>query len=181
MTSLCGYSRIDAVQRVLVIGPCGAGKSTLAVALGAKLGLPVFHMDQLAWRPGWVDSPVDELRARLMDIIANDRWLIDGNYGGTLTERLERADTVVYLDYPIRLCLWRVIRRIWTYRGRTRPDMTEGCPERFDLEFMWYLIRWNSGPRLHTETKLTGHEDKIIRFHSPDELRRWMDSLPALA
>lgn len=165
------------MQRVLVIGPCGAGKSTLAVELAQKLGLPVLHMDQLNWRPGWVESSMDEVRRRLAKIVATDRWLIDGNYGGTLAERLERADTVVYLDYPIRLCLWRLMRRIVRYRGRTRPDMTEGCPERFDFEFLIYLMRWNSGPRLRTEERLKGHEAKIIRLRSPGELQRWMDSL----
>ncbi len=170
------------MTRVLVIGPCGAGKSTLAVELSRKLNLPVFHMDQLNWRPGWVESSKDEIREKLAEITATDRWMIDGNYGGTLAERLERADTVVYLDYPIWLCVKRVLRRIWTYRGRTRPDMTEGCPERFDLEFLIYLLRWNSGPRLRTEEQLKGHRDKIIRLGSPRELQRWMDSLsPASA
>jgi adenylate kinase family enzyme len=168
------------MQRVLVIGPCGAGKSTLAGDLGQQLKLPVFHMDQLNWQPGWVESSKAEIVAKLEQIVKTDRWLIDGTYGGTLAERLRRADTVVYLDYPIRLCVTRLIKRIWTYRGRTRPDMTEGCPERFDLEFLIYLMRWNSGPRIRTEARLKGHEDKIIRLRNPDELRRWMDSLPAV-
>ena len=169
------------MQRVLIIGPCGAGKSTLATALARKLALPVYHMDQLNWRPGWVESSKDEIRESLKNIVATDRWLIDGTYGGTLDERLVRAETVVYLDYPIRLCVARLLRRIWTYRGRSRPDMTEGCPERFDLEFLIYLMRWNSGPRPRMEAKLRGHEHKIIRLRSPDELQRWMDLLPAVA
>lgn len=170
------------MQRMLVIGPCGAGKSTLAVELGKRLSLPVFHMDQLNWQPGWVESSKDEILTKLAKITSTERWLIDGNYGGTLAQRLDRADTVVYLDYPIRLCLWRIVRRIWTYRGRTRPDMTEGCPERFDPEFIVYLIRWNSGPRLRTEERLPEHEDKVIRLRSPADLQRWMDSLsPTIA
>jgi adenylate kinase family enzyme len=169
------------MQRVLIIGPCGAGKSTLATELAHRLNLPVHHMDQLNWKPGWVESSQDEIRAKLTDIVATDRWLIDGNYGGTLAERLDRADAVVYLDYPIRLCVARLFRRLWTYRGRTRPDMTEGCPERFDFAFLLYLLRWNSGPRPRTEAKLIGHEAKVIRLKSPDALARWMDSLGAVA
>jgi adenylate kinase family enzyme len=169
------------MQRVLIIGPCGAGKSTLAFDLGKRLGLPVFHMDKLNWKPGWVEGGKDEIRRQLKTIVATDRWLIDGNYGGTLGERLERADTVVYLDFPISLCVARLLRRIWTYRGRTRPDMTEGCPERFDLGFLIYLLRWNSGPRPRTEAKLKGHESKVIRLKSPDALRHWMGRLTNLA
>lgn len=138
-------------------------------------------MDQLNWRPGWIESSKDEIRERLSAIVTTDRWLIDGTYGGTLGERLVRADTVVYLDYPIRLCVARLLRRIWIYRGRTRPDMTEDCPERFNLPFLIYLARWNSGPRLRMEAKLTGHEHKIIRLRSPAKLQCWFDSLsPAI-
>ena len=165
------------MQRILVVGPCGAGKSTLASEISKRLGIRVFHMDQLNWQPGWVESSEDAIRERLAAITAADRWIIDGTYGGTLRDRLSRADTVVYLDYPISLCAARLLRRIWTYRGRTRPDMTEGCPERYDLSFMIYALRWNSGPRLRLESRLKGHEDKVIRFRSPDALQHWLDSL----
>ena len=73
------------MQRVLVIGPCGAGKSTLSIKLGEKLDLPVFHIDQLNWRPGWIEGGKEALRAKLDTITASQRWLIDGNYGGTMS------------------------------------------------------------------------------------------------
>ena len=165
------------MERVLIIGPCGAGKSALSSALGARLGLPVFHMDKLYWKPGWVGCDRSDLQAMLHGICTTDRWLIDGHYGGTLGERLKRADTVVYLDFPIRLCLWRVLRRIATWHGRPRPDMTEGCPERLDLGFILYLLRWNRGPRQRTEESLRAFKGTLIRIRQPADLALWMGSL----
>ena len=166
------------MNRILVIGPCGAGKSTLASQLGERLNLPVHHIDQLNWQPGWVESSKDNLRACLAAVVVQDRWLIDGNYGGTLAVRLARADTIVYLDFPVWLCAIRLLRRIWTWRGRPRPDMPEGCPERFDIAFLWYVLRWNSGPGPRTEAALVGHEAKVIRLKNPTALSRWLDTLP---
>ena len=165
------------MQRVIVIGPCGAGKSTSAVELGRLLDLPVHHLDRLHWREGWVESSREELEAAVAPILAGERWLIDGNYGGTMAARLERADTVVYLDYSIWLCMWRALTRVLRFRGRTRPDMAPGCPERFDSAFFLYIFNWNRGPRLRTEAKLMGHEAKVKRFRRPRQLRAWMDSL----
>lgn len=161
------------MQRVIIIGPCGSGKSTLARELAPQLGLPLVHMDQLGWQPGWVETPDDELRARLAEAVAGERWLIEGNYGSTIAQRLERADTVIYLDFPIRLCLWRLLRRVWTTRGRVRPDMAKGCPERFDAAFFWYVAKWNYGPRPRTEAKLAGYGGTLIRLRGPKALARW--------
>lgn len=161
------------MRRVLIIGPCGSGKSTLARELAPRMGLPLVHMDQLGWQAGWVETEKAELNARLADAVAQDQWLIEGNYGSTLAPRLERADTVIYLDFPIRLCLWRLARRILTHRGRSRPDMPEGCPERFDAAFFWYVATWNTGPRPRTEAELAGYTGKVIRLRNPQMLAQW--------
>ena len=167
------------MRRVLVIGPCGAGKSTLAFALAERTGLPLHHMDKLNWLPGWVEGGNDRVRAGLERIFATDRWIIEGNYGSTLSERIARADTVVQLDFPIPLCLWRIVKRVVTHRGRTRADMTEDCPERLDLAFLWYVATWRLGPGPRTDAKLRGHEHKLVRLHSPKELARWLDTVEA--
>jgi adenylate kinase family enzyme len=91
------------MRRVLIIGPCGSGKSTLARELAPRMGLPLIHMDQLGWQSGWVETEKAEFAACLADIVAQDEWLIEGNYGSVLPQRLARADTVIYLDFPIRL------------------------------------------------------------------------------
>jgi adenylate kinase family enzyme len=161
------------MRRVLVIGPCGSGKSTLARELAPRMGLPLVHMDQLGWQAGWIETEKAELNALLAEAVAQDEWLIEGNYGSTLAPRLARADTVIYLDFPIRLCLWRLARRIIGNRGRSRPDMPEGCPERFDAAFFWYVMRWNSGPRVRTESHIAPYADKVIRLRNPQMLADW--------
>ena len=167
------------MQRSLIVGPCGAGKSTLAVRLAERTGLPLFHMDKLAWKAGWVDSSKDEVLDRLAPVIADERWLIEGTYGSTLGPRLLRADAVIYLDYPVTLCMGRLLRRYWRFRGRNRPDMTEGCPERFDPGFFWYAMRWNAGPRKRLEASLAAHSDKVIRLKSPPEAEAWLARIGA--
>lgn len=162
------------MQRVLIVGPCGAGKSTLSYALAEKLDLPLFHMDRLSWKPGWIDSTHEELRAALAPVLAQECWVIEGNYGGTLPERLARADSVVVLDYPIPLCLWRIVKRWWRFRGRTRPDMTEGCPEKIDAEFLLYVATWRWGPARRLESALQRWSGPVLRFTSPRETERWL-------
>jgi adenylate kinase family enzyme len=163
------------MRRVLIIGPCGSGKSTLARELAPRMSLPLVHMDHLGWQAGWVETEKAELHARLADAVAQEEWLIEGNYGSTLAPRLARADTVIYLDFPIRLCLARLIRRVATHRGQSRPDMPEGCPERFDLAFFWYVMTWKSGPRVRTEAHIAPYADKVIRLCNPRALALWRE------
>ncbi len=167
------------MQRVLVIGPCGSGKSTLAAQIAHRLGLPLHHLDAVAWLPGWVEMERPEFYRRTEAIVAGERWVIDGTHGSSLHLRAPRADTIVYLDFPIRLCLWRLVKRTLRHYGTTRPDMGADCPERFDPAFFWYVARWNSGPRVRLHKRLEGHWDKVVRLRSPNEAQDFLDSLPA--
>ena len=127
------------MKRVLVIGSGGAGKSAFARQLGEITGLPVIHLDAEYWRPGWVEPPKDEWAARVAELAGEERWIMDGNYGGTMPERIAAADTVVFLDLPRTTCLWSVVKRRFRYRGQARPDMTEGCDERLTLTFLKWV------------------------------------------
>ena len=156
------------MQRIAIIGSCGAGKSTLARSLGNKLNLPVIHLDTYYWQPEWQSSGDREWLEIHQKLIKGDcaasatlrvqpagrsvpkglrhRWIIDGNYGNTMAGRLAAADTIIWLDFNRYLCLWRVIKRYLQYRGKTRPDMAASCPERLNLEFLLYVWRF---PQLH--------------------------------
>ena len=162
------------MQRILVLGPCGAGKSTFAVRLGETLGLPVIHLDKEYWRAGWVEPPDDEWFARVDQLIARDRWVMDGNYGGTLARRLKRADLVVNLDYARRVFFPRMVWRLLTNWGRTRPDMAEGCTERFDLEFWRYTWRYRIDVLPRREARIAASGLPVIAFHHPREAEAWL-------
>ena len=157
-----------------MLGPCGAGKSTLAVALGAKLGLPVIHLDREYWRPGWTEPDKGEWSARVEALIARPRWIMDGNYGSTLARRLERAEVVVNLDYARGVFFPRVVRRMLSNIGRTRPDMAPGCPERFDLAFWRYAWRYRSDVLPRREERLAASRVPVIDLRTPHEAAAWL-------
>jgi len=123
-------------QRIMIMGSSGSGKSTMARKLGERLSLPVFYMDNLWWLPGWQPRDPDEMYAMHTDIIAQPEWVFDGNYSKAIDERLARADTVIFLDFTRYICVWRVLKRRVMYHGKSRPDMTKGCNETLDWEFI---------------------------------------------
>jgi adenylate kinase family enzyme len=138
---------LASARRVLILGPSGAGKSTLAVEVGSRLGLPVIHLDAHYWQAGWIQSEREEFDARVMRLADQPSWVMDGNYSSTLEHRLQRTDHVIYMHASRWRCLANVARRWLTHRGRQRPDMAEGCPEKIDLEFVRWIL-WVQPPGL---------------------------------
>jgi len=127
------------MKRVLIIGSSGTGKTTLALALAAKTKLPLIHLDTEYWNPGWVATPDDEWHSIVEDLVERDSWVMEGNFSGTFPIRMPRADTIILVTRPRWLCLARAIWRSIKYFRRTRPDLAEGCPEKFDLEFYKWI------------------------------------------
>ena len=115
----------------------------MARHLGGRFGLPVFHLDQAWYRPGWVEVPPDVFRAEVERMAALPAWVIDGNFTSTIECRFRVADTVVYLDVPAWLAMVRVVRRIVVSYGTVRADSALGCPERLDFGFLAFVWTWN--------------------------------------
>jgi adenylate kinase family enzyme len=138
------------MQRIIVLGPPGSGKSTLARQLGALLSLPVFHLDQAFWQPGWVEAPSAVFQAEVERLSALPSWIIEGNYTATLAPRIAAADTVIYLDVPAPVATARVIRRMLVNFGHVRLDAAPGCPERLDLAFLRFVWSWNRVRRVRS-------------------------------
>ena len=151
------------MKKILVIGSGGSGKSTFSRRLGEKLGLPVVHLDQLYWRPGWVETPVEWVEIVRREL-ARDTWVMDGNFGGTRAMRMQAADTVIFLDLPRYLCMYRILKRTLIYRRGQRPDMATGCEERFDLEFIMWVWNYPNRARLNVLEELRMFPGKNVIF-----------------
>ena len=165
------------MRRVLVLGCPGAGKSTLARSLGEALSLPVVHLDKLWWKSGWINRTEGEFDALLDAVLLGEEWVIDGNYLRTLPRRLERCDAVVLLDYPRQVCLFRALRRILSWRGRTRPDMAADCPERLDGEFVRWIWEFHRTQRPQVLELLDGWTGEKHVFRSPKDCARFLAKL----
>ena len=167
------------MKRVMIIGCGGAGKSTFARKLGEKTGLPIVHLDQIWWEPGnWQHLEQAEFDARLMAELQKPRWILDGNFNRTMELRLGYCDTVIYLDYPRLVCLKNWIGRVIKNWGRHRPDMTEGCNERLDLEMAKWIWNFNKTNRLRYHEILSRAEGKnVIILKSRRQTRKFLNTL----
>lgn len=167
------------MNRILIIGCGGSGKSTLARSLGKRLRLPVVHLDQLWWRRGWQNVSIQEFDRQLGEVLDTDAWIIDGNYSRTMERRLERCDTIVYLDFSRWACLWGVFQRVLSNRGQTRPDMAPGCPERLDWAFFKWI--WNFNRENRTQNYLwlaKARHARSIVLRSRKEVQAFLQQLP---
>jgi adenylate kinase family enzyme len=171
------------MKRILVIGSSGSGKSTFARKLGEKTGLKVIHLDRLYWKPNWVETTdKDEWKRVVQKALGGDAWIIDGNYSGTMEMRIEKCDTVIFLDMPRAVCVYRILKRVALHRPGARPDMAEGCDERFDWEFIKWV--WNyptrSKPKVEALLERFAVEKKIIRLKSKREIENFLANHPPI-
>jgi adenylate kinase family enzyme len=170
------------IKRIVVIGPSGAGKSMLSRQLGEILDLPVIHLDAEHWRPGWEEPPMPWWIQRTRELAQRGRWIIDGNFGNTMSERLSYADAVIFLDFSRWRCLWQVIKRVITHRGRTRPDMGPDCPERWDWEFIEYVFNYNDDHRPNVLRRLAALDTRskhVVVLRNRREVEAFVAELQA--
>lgn len=169
------------MRRILIVGPGGAGKSTLAERMAARLALPLIHLDAEYWRPGWRAPSREVWAAQVEALSRGPAWIMDGNFGGTFPQRLAACDTVLLLDLPPWRCLWRVLRRRLRHRGETRPGMAPECPERVDVAFLYWIATWRVQRRPAMRRRLHEAAARGVDVHvlqSPRAVAVFLASLP---
>ncbi|MBJ8076982.1 DNA topology modulation protein [Bacillus cereus group sp. N12] len=164
------------MKKIIFIGSGGSGKSTLAKQLGNKLNIKVHHLDALFWKANWEGVPREEQRKVQKNLIKEEEWIIDGNYGGTMDLRLNAADTIIFLDIHRTICVYRAFKRIVQYRNKTRPDMGAGCEERLDLQFFKWIWEYpnKKKPALLKRLDQLSKGKEVIILKSPNEVKRFL-------
>ncbi|EEM09860.1 AAA family ATPase [Bacillus pseudomycoides] len=167
------------MRKIMIIGSGGAGKSTFSRRLGEILQLPVFHLDALYWKKDWVLASREEQIQVQKELVTQEAWIIDGNYGFTMDIRLEAADTIIFIDLPRIQCLYRVIKRRIQYHNKTRPDMGEGCEEQLDFEFLKWVWTYPKvkRPAILGKIQAVSAEKNIVIFKSSAEIEEFLQKL----
>ena len=167
------------MQRVLVLGPGGAGKSVLSRELASITGLPLVHLDREFWGPDWAKPDQTEWHARLDELMAGEQWIVDGTHIDTIDRRLARADGVVLLDYPRRVAVGGVITRLMRRAGRQRSDLAPGCRNRLDRDYVGWVWTYHRETRPRLSDALDRHADHIERrtLRSRRQTQRWLAEL----
>jgi adenylate kinase family enzyme len=166
-------------KRIMVIGSGGAGKSTFARELAGVTGLPLIHLDQYFWHPGWIPTPPDEWLERVRQLSSGDAWIIDGNYGGSLSPRVQRCDAIVFFDLPRLTCVGGVLQRWLRHRFRPRADLPEGCPEKIDREFLRWVWDYprDSRPRIAAALQEAGPDVEVVTLARRAQARTLLSAM----
>lgn len=159
------------MEKVIIIGCPGAGKSTFARKLKEKTGLPLFYLDMIWHKEDGTNISRDEFDGKIKEIMKKEQWILDGNYIRTLEMRLKECDTVFLLDYPLELCLEGASSRI----GKERPDMP-WVESEFDLEFRQFIVDFpkDSLPKIYELLKKYEKEKELHIFRKREDAEEYL-------
>ena len=159
------------MEKVIVIGCPGSGKSTFSKALHKATDLPLFHLDMLYWNTDQTTVEKAVFLERLSNILPKDKWIIDGNYSSTMELRMQACDTIIFLDYPVELCLEGIRQR----KGKMRSDMPWIEPDKEDREFIEFVKNFHTQSRPQILQLLSKFTDKAqFVFHNREEAKAFL-------
>jgi adenylate kinase family enzyme len=166
------------MNRIVIIGSPGAGKSTLARRLGRNLRINVIHLDRIFWQPGWKEKPKETRIDILEKLVQEKQWIIEGTYISSSEPRLRAADTIIFLETNLFLCLQRVTMQHYKCQGHPRPDLKEGCEDELNLIRVLNVLGFPFRGRRTLEKKLRYYQSKqIIRLRSSKEVEDFLAKL----
>lgn len=167
-------------MKIAIIGYSGSGKSTLAKKLSEIYNCPLLYLDTIQFEANWKIRDIDEGRLMVGEFLKNDSWIIDGNYREFLQEkRLQDADKIIFMNFPRRICFPQSFKRYLHYKNKTRESMADGCNEKFDLEFIkWLLFEGRKKSiKNHYNEICKCYKDKITIFRNNKDVENFLASL----
>ena len=152
-------------MKIAIVGYSGSGKSTLAKFLSEHFQIDALYLDRVHWLPNWVEREKKETCAIVEKFLdEHTSWIIDGSYGSVHYERrMDEADQIIFLNFNRFTCLHRAFKRKREYAGKNRFSMSDGCPERINWQFFWWLL-WTGRTKKRKEKfqqLQTNYADKI--------------------
>jgi len=163
------------INKVSIIGISGTGKTHFARKLSDFLKIPITHYDELVWGECWKEVDEKIVEQKLNKVVKKDRWIIEGYIHPAAKIKLENSDTVIYLDYSGFQAMIGGLQRWWQHRGKTRPEMADGCIEKFDWDYL--KVMWKRAERPEIEKEIRGFKDKIIRLKTRRETDNFLAKL----
>ena len=168
-------------KKIVVVGVSASGKSTLGRALEKSTNLPLIHMDKIWWKPGWIEVGEEDASKQLEAITSGSEWIIEGYIPKTVRPIVfERADSILYLDYPPIVASVRYLKRWLKHRKNPRPEL-EGSPEKLDFKFLKLVWKKGEAISLNKFLKLVENQEKIITFTSPKKTKAFLKRYDLLA
>lgn len=164
--------------RLMVIGCSCSGKSTFSRKLAEITGLPLTHLDRLFWKSGWIEEDRDIFLTKQKSIVRQDKWIIDGHYRSTMEMRLERAQVIYRFRIGTIACLLGYVKRLMEKRHAVRPDITVGCEERIEWDFIKWIAGFSRKQEKRTDEILKKYPHiKVITFYSRRQADKYLDSI----
>ena len=167
-------------MKIAIIGYSGSGKSTLAKKLSEIYNCPLLYLDTIQFKANWTVRDLDEGCLMVEKFLKNDSWVIDGNYKKFFQEkRLEEVDKIIFMNFPRRICFPQAFKRYLHYKNKTRESMADGCNEKFDLEFIkWLLFEGRKKSiKNHYNEICKCYKDKITIFRNNKDVENFLASL----
>jgi adenylate kinase family enzyme len=166
---------LAAQKKIVIIGPPGAGKTSLANELQSVLGFKrdeIHHLDEHFWYPGWVPVPDPVRNDWVKQIVQNNYWVIEGNYTDPLDILLPAADIVIFLDFPRYISFQRILQRRVNWVGKKVPDVAPGCPDKVDLDFLYSIWIYPYRDKVEIEKHLNRMDaNKIVALKNQKDVQ----------